>query len=86
MLMMMMFGMPLKNVVKLKVRLCFEVDKTWLFIYLDVRLIRDSATSVGKGFGYVLFQVCKIMFIYLFTRLFLGWSISCISIENGGKL
>jgi hypothetical protein len=30
---------------------------TWLLIYLDVRLIRDSATSVGKGFGYVLFQV-----------------------------
>ena len=25
----------------------------------DVRLIRDRATSVGKGFGYVLFQVRK---------------------------
>jgi hypothetical protein len=63
--MMMMFGKHLKNVVKLKVRICIDNDKDeYLFIWLDVRLVRDSATSVGKGFGYVLFQVCEFMFSF----------------------
>ncbi len=56
MLMMMMFGKLLKNVVKLKVRILLRV-RVIININLDVRLIRDSTTSVGKGFGYVLFQV-----------------------------
>jgi hypothetical protein len=63
--MMMMFGKHLKNVVKLKVGICIDNDKDeYLFIWLDVRLVRDSATSVGKGFGYVLFQVCEFMFSF----------------------
>jgi len=71
MLMMMMFGMHLRNVDKSKVRICIDDDKDeYLFIWLDVRLVRDSATSVGKGFGYVLFQVCKFMFIFLLINLF----------------
>jgi len=63
--MMMMFGMPLKNVVKLKVRTCFDDEKhVCLFICLGVRLVRDRATSAGKGFGYVLFQVSELMHIF----------------------
>jgi len=74
--MMMMFGKHLRNVVKSKVGIYIDDDKDeYLFIWLGVRLVRDSATSVGKGFGYVLFQVCEFIFTFFideFIRLFLG--------------
>ena len=56
---MMMFGQLLKNVVKSKVRrfFCKWTISRIEWIWSDVRLIRDAGTSVGKGFGYVLFQV-----------------------------
>jgi hypothetical protein len=66
MLLMMMFGKYSKTVVKSKVGTYSMVINIYLIIYSGVRLIRDSATSVGKGFGYVLFQVCQFnnLFIY----------------------
>lgn len=35
-------------------------------ISLGVRLIRDHETSVGKGFGYVLFEVCEFIIHFLY--------------------
>jgi len=65
--MMMMFGKHLRNVVKSKVGIYIDDDKDeYLFIWLGVRLVRDSATSVGKGFGYVLFQVCEFIFTFFY--------------------
>lgn len=58
MLKMTMFEKFLKNVETSKVKKqIFELHRNIRRYCLGVRLIRDRATSAGKGFGYVLFKV-----------------------------
>ena len=55
-----MSGKRFKSAARSKVKHRFPASLDERLLRLpDVRLIRDRATSVGKGFGYVLFQVRK---------------------------